>query len=231
MRLLVLGSTGVVGGEVIREAAADSRIDRILAISRRPLKDVTPKIQTILHQDFDLLEPIVPALSHVDAAVCALGMAWPQARSEAQYRKVTFDYVVSAARALSRASEGARFCFVSGHGAAIDSRQTWARIKAETEHAVQEIFGERAIVFRPGYIYPAHGRESRYWGDSVMRPFIPFRRSLARWITDSVTVARALLYGALGGAVRSPADNHDITAAAAAYLPEREQTASPSARS
>src|SRR5206468_758310 len=150
--------------------------------------------------------------------VCALGMAWPQAKSEAQYRQVTFDSVLGAARALARASPAARFCFVSGHGAALNSRQTWARIKAETEQAVGELFGDRALVFRPGYIYPVHGRENRYWGDSVMRPFVPFRRALARWITDSVTVSRALLYAALGGAVRSPADNFDIAAAAEAYV-------------
>jgi uncharacterized protein YbjT (DUF2867 family) len=218
MRLLVLGSTGVVGGEVIDEALLDPRISQVIAISRRPLKQSSPKLQTILHHDFTRCDALGPALAHVDAAVCALGMAWPQAKSEAQYRQVTFDSVLGAARALARATPAARFCFVSGHGAALDSRQTWARIKAETEQAVGELFRDRAFVFRPGYIYPVHGRENRYWGDSVMRPFVPFRRALARWITDSVTVSRALLYAALGGAVRSPADNFDIAAAAAEYV-------------
>jgi hypothetical protein len=148
-------------------------------------------------------------------------MAWPQAKSEAQYRAVTNEYVMALARTLNAANPDVRFCFVSGHGASATSRQTWARIKAETEDALRDTFGARLVVFRPGYIYPVHGRETGYWGDTVMRPFMPFRGLLARYITDSVTMARALLYAALGAAVASPAGNSQIEAASAAYAASR----------
>jgi hypothetical protein len=81
-------------------------------------------------------------------------------------------------------------------------------------------------VFRPGYIYPVHGRENRYWGDTVIHPFMPFRRLLRRYITDSEMVARALLYAALGGTVASPAGNSQIEAASAAYAASRMQALS-----
>jgi nucleoside-diphosphate-sugar epimerase len=221
MRLLVLGPTGVVGAEVVREALQDARFARVMAISRRPLAITHSRLETLLHADFRDFTDLRSRFSAVNAAVCALGMAWPQAKSEAQYRAVTNEYVMALARTLNAANPDVRFCFVSGHGASATSRQTWARIKAETEDALRDTFGARLVVFRPGYIYPVHGRETGYWGDTVMRPFMPFRGLLARYITDSVTVARALLYAALGAAVASPAGNSQIEAASAAYAASR----------
>jgi nucleoside-diphosphate-sugar epimerase len=226
MRLLVLGPTGVVGAEVVRAALEDARFSRVMAISRRPLPMTHPRLETLLHADFRDFTDLRSRLSEVNVAICALGMAWPQAESEAQYRAVTNEYVMALARTLNAANPAVRFCFVSGHGASASSSQTWARIKAETEDALREAFGSRVVVFRPGYIYPVHGRENRYWGDTVMRPFMPFRRMLRRYITDSVTVARALLHAALGATVRSPAGNSEIDAASAAYLASRAQEVS-----
>jgi nucleoside-diphosphate-sugar epimerase len=217
MRLLVLGPTGVVGAEVVREALQDERFGRVMAISRRSLDSSHPRLEALLHADFRDFTDLRSRFSDVHTAICALGMAWPQAESEAQYRAVTYEYVMALAQTLHGANRNARFCFVSGHGASATSGQTWARIKAETEDALRETFGSRLVVFRPGYIYPVHGRATGYWGDKVMRPFMPFRRVLGRYITDSVTVARALLYAAIGGEVVSPAGNYEIAAAAAAY--------------
>jgi uncharacterized protein YbjT (DUF2867 family) len=226
MRLLVLGPTGVVGAEVVREALLDARFGRVMALSRRALVTTHPRLETLLHADFRDFTDLRSRFSGVNVAICALGMAWPQAESEAQYRAVTNEYVMALARTLKGANPDVRFCFVSGHGASATSRQTWARIKAQTEEELRDTFGARLVIFRPGYIYPVHGRESRYWGDSVMRPLMPFRRLLRRYITDSVTVARALLYAALGAAVTSPAGNPQIEAASAAYAASRTQEVS-----
>jgi uncharacterized protein YbjT (DUF2867 family) len=217
MTLLVFGATGVVGRAVVEVAIRDSRFEPIIAVSRRPLIRSHPRLHLLVHQDFRNLDLLAGALSGVDACVYALGMAWPRAASEAQYREVTRDYAVAAARVLHAANARARFCFVSGHGAGRGSRQTWARIKAEAEDDVVRIAGAGARILRPGYIYPVEGRESPYWGDAVMRPFMPFRRVLGKYITDSTTVARALLHAALGGDVPSPAANADIGRAAEAY--------------
>ena len=221
MRVLVVGATGVVGAEVVREALPDPRVSRVVAITRRTLPLSNVRLDTVLHDDFSDFSDVCARLADVDAAICALGMAWPQAQSQAQYRIVTYEYVMALARTLVQARPDARFCFVSGHGASLTSRQTWARIKAETEEGLRETFGARLTVFRPGYIYPVHGRETPYWGDAAMRPFMPFRRALAKYITDSMIVARALLFAALGGTVPSPAGNCEIKAAADAYLESR----------
>jgi len=111
-----------------------------------------------------------------------------------------------------------RFCFISGHGAALHSSQAWARIKAETERDLEATFGAGLNVFRPGYIYPTVGREQPCWADAVMKPFMLIRGAMSRWITDSDEVARAVLHAGTGGTVASPATNRDIIAAAAYQL-------------
>ena len=230
MRALVLGPTGVVGDAIIREALPDTRLASVLAVSRRPLKHTHPKLETALLADFSDFRRLSTAISQVDFVLCALGLSWYQASGEAQYRTITHDYVMACAGVAAIANPSIHFCFVSGHGAAANGSQAWARIKAETEHDLNAVFGSRLTVFRPGYIYPVNGRETPYWGDTVMRPLMPFRSTLARWITDSTTVARAVLHCGTGGVVRSPAGNREIAAAAAAYLKAR-ATANAASRS
>ena len=221
MRTLVLGATGVVGDAIVREGLEDVRIRSILAVSRRPLKHTHARLESALLQDFSDFERLRPALGTVDFVLCALGISWYQTTGEAQYRQITHDYVMACARVAAVANPAMHFCFVSGHGATATGSRAWARIKAETEHDLQAVFGSRLTVLRPGYILPFFGRETPYWGDTVMKPLMPFRGALARWITDSREVGRAVLYCGTGGKLPSPANNHDIAVAAEAYVKAR----------
>jgi uncharacterized protein YbjT (DUF2867 family) len=217
MIALLLGPTGVVGDAILRTALADPRISRIIAVARRPPRHQDSRLTLAIHSDFTNFAPLEPALASVDVVLCALGISWYQAGGETRYRQITHDYVMACARTASASNPAVRFCFVSGHGASLTSSQAWARIKAETEQELEAMFGTRLHVFRPGYIHPAFGRETPYWGDTIMRPFMPFRGVMSRWITDSREVSRAILYAATGGSVPSPADNRAIIGAAAAY--------------
>lgn len=222
MTTVVLGPTGVVGDALVRGALKDTRFASVVAVSRRPLKhDQQPRLTVVRHSDFTDFAPLECTLAKTDVVLCALGLSWYQASGEAQYRQVTHDYVIACARVASLANPSVRFCFVSGHGAAVNGSRAWARIKGETEHDLEATFGSRLTVFRPAYIYPTAGRDTPYWGDTVMRPFMPLRHLMSRWITDCDEVACAVLHAATGGRVPSPATNRDIIAAAAAYTRSR----------
>ena len=221
MKALVLGPTGVVGDAIVREALSDRRIVSIVAVSRRPPAHTHPKLETLILNDFSTFQALSRDLATVDFVLCALGISWYQTTGAAQYRQITHDYVMACARVAAIANPSMHFCFVSGHGASANSSQAWARIKAETEYDLGAVFGSRLTVFRPGYVYPTHGRQAPYWGDTLMTPLMPFRSTFAKWITDSVEVARAVLYCGTGGPVTSPADNKIIAAAAAEYVKAR----------
>jgi len=221
MQVLVLGSTGLVGDAIVREGLEDARIGSLVAVARRPLQHRHPRLAVVIHENFNDFTPLETRLAATDVVLCALGISWYQAAGEQQYRQITHDYVMACARVAAVANPALRFCFVSGHGASATGSQAWARIKAATETDLEATFGARLTVFRPGYIAPVDAREKAYWGDTVMRPLLPFRSLLSRWITDSREVARAVLYAATGGALPSPADNRAIVAAAAAYASMR----------
>lgn len=55
MKVLITGSTGLVGSALVRQALADDRITHVYALTRKPLPDEitkNPKATVILHEDF-----------------------------------------------------------------------------------------------------------------------------------------------------------------------------------
>jgi uncharacterized protein YbjT (DUF2867 family) len=134
LRVLVLGSTGVVGDAIVSEALQDRRVSGIDAVTRRPLKHRGDKLQTVFFEDFSNFDPISARLANIDVVLCALGLSWYQAKDEADYRRVTHDYVLACARTASVANPAVRFCFVSGSGASTTSSQAWraSRLKPRT---------------------------------------------------------------------------------------------------
>ena len=104
MNVLVLGSTGVVGDAIVRESLRDERISLVFAVSRRPLVHAHARLRTLLLANFLDFAPIGAQLVEIDAVLCALGLSWYQAPSEAEYRKITHDYVMACARAAAVAN-------------------------------------------------------------------------------------------------------------------------------
>jgi hypothetical protein len=146
---LVLGPTGMVGDAIVREALQDTRIASLAAVARRPLRHTHPRLRQIIREDFANFRPLEPVLASTDVVICALGLSWYQARNESHYRLITHDYVMACARVAAVANPAIHFCFVSGQGAAANGSQAWARIKGQTEHDLEAVFGSRLIVFRP----------------------------------------------------------------------------------
>src|SRR5215212_6844199 len=95
MKLLLVGSTGVVGRHILGVALADARVDAVISPTRRSLPD-HPKLfaPTV---DFDRL-PEDADWWRVDAVICALGTTMRVAGSKEQFRRVAHDYPLTVAR-------------------------------------------------------------------------------------------------------------------------------------
>ena len=149
MKILLFGATGSAGGAVLEACLNASIVDEVRAITRRPLMDTSPKLRTYLHNDFLNFATAEEAFRSVDACLFCLGVSSTQV-SRDEYRTISYSYPLSAANMLKAKSPGAAFHYISGRGTDADSRMSWARVKAQTEHDLMELVN--ADCWRPALI-------------------------------------------------------------------------------
>jgi uncharacterized protein YbjT (DUF2867 family) len=147
--VLILGATGLVGTECVRQFAASPRFDRIVALVRRPLAETLARVESQVI-DFERLDDAAQhfRVSHI---VCALGTTIKQAGSQERFRRADHDYPLAAARVGLR--EGARhFLLVSALGANRKSRVFYSRVKGEVEDAIRALPYRSVTIVRPSLL-------------------------------------------------------------------------------
>jgi uncharacterized protein YbjT (DUF2867 family) len=189
--LLLAGSTGLVGREIARLAAADPQWQPLHLLARRAVP--VPAGAQLLQVDFTAL----PALPACRSACCALGTTMAVAGSKEAFRAVDFDAVLAFARAAQRAGVR-RFAAVSALGASSGSTNFYNRTKGEAEEALAALGFETLIIARPSLLAGdrASLAQAQRTGERLaltvagaLAGLIP----LAWRPVDAATVARALL--------------------------------------
>ncbi len=222
LRAIVQGSTGAVGSQVVRECLADSRFDRVFAVTRRALGFSDPRLESLHLTDFLDVSSIEPLMADVDVCFSALGVSQTQVADPERYRVITYDYVLTLARALAARNPRAKMVFVSGGGAdpTGKSRVLFARVKGEAERDLGLLFGDRVTVLRPAFIRPVRPRESApTWIERVAMPVASLLAPIAPGLTSTtVEIARAMMLAALegGGGLM---ENRAIRESAARFVP------------
>lgn len=147
-QLLLVGATGLVGGQVLQQALADPSVLRVVAPTRRSLVP-HPKLLNPL-VDFERL-PEDADWWAVDSVICTLGTTIRVAGSEAAFYKVDHDHPLEVAYLARRHGAGA-FAFNSALGADAGSRVFYSRTKGETERDLQAVGYPSLTFVRPGLI-------------------------------------------------------------------------------
>jgi len=212
MKVILFGSTGMVGQGVLRECLADPGVTHVTTVVRSATGQQHPKLREVVHKDFTDFTGL-----QLDADACfwALGVT-SAGRNEADYTRVTHDYTVAAAKVLVRPTM--TFVFVSGRGA--DGSAMWARVKKKTEDALFAMPFKAVYVFRPGLIEPLDGIRSRTRIYNILYPMLYPLMLLTKVvspgsITDTRRVGRAMLRVARNGFPKQILENPDINTAAA----------------
>jgi uncharacterized protein YbjT (DUF2867 family) len=220
MKVILFGATGMVGQGVLRECLLDPEVEQVLSIGRGTTGQQNPKLAERILPDFTDFSPIANDLTGFDACFFCLGVS-SAGMSEADYRHVTYDFTLAAARALAPRNPGMTFIYVSGTGtdSSARGRSMWARVKGETENALLALPFKAAYMFRPGVIQPMHGIKSKtriYRAAYVVTaPLFPILKALfPRYMTTTEKVGRAMLAIAKRGAPLRLLENRDINAAA-----------------
>ncbi|RTE84798.1 hypothetical protein BHE90_000556 [Fusarium euwallaceae] len=106
MKVVITGSTGLVGGAVIRECIANEAITHAFVLSRLELPDdvsKNAKITVIIHEDFSTYpHDLLQQLSGCEACIWAIGGRATQFSDIDTYRKVQVDYTLAAANAFAK---------------------------------------------------------------------------------------------------------------------------------
>ena len=198
MKLLLVGASGLVGQELLRQALEHPGVSRVIAPTRRALAPAARLDNPVI--DFERLPEAAPWWG-VDAVICTLGTTMTQAGSEAAFRRVDHDYPLAVAR-LARSAGAGAFVLNSALGAAADSRVFYNRVKGEVENAITALAYPSLTLVRPSLLDGGPRRDRRP-GERialvfarVLRPVIPARYRAVG--TDAV--ARTLLAAALAQA-------------------------------
>lgn len=220
MKVILFGSTGMVGQGVLRECLLDPDVTSIVTVVREATGTGEAKVREVVHRDFLDFSKVASELTG-DVVFWCLGVT-SAGMSEPDYTRVTHDFTLAAAKAILAGGEpGAKkptFVFVSGTGA--DGNAMWARVKRKTEEDLRALPFADLYVFRPGMIQPLHGIKSRTRLYNVLYPVIApliWLTKIVRpaLVTTTERVGRAMLRIAKQGYVKKLLENPDINAAAA----------------
>ena len=215
MRVLLFGATGMVGQGVLRECLLDPDVTHVLAVGRSATGQRHETLREIVVPDVANLSSIEPELSGFDACFFCLGVS-SVGMNEADYRRVTYDLTIAAARVLYGVNPALRFSYVSGQNTNTQGRAMWARVKGETEDALLAM-SPQTYMFRPGFIHPQHGVRSKtrlystvYSATGALFPVL--RRLFPSAVTTTERLGRAMVTVAVQGASKRILETRDINA-------------------
>lgn len=220
MKILLFGATGMIGQGVLRECLRDSDVRLVQTVGRTATGVQNPKLKEIVQPDLFQYAAIEPQLSGFDACFFCLGVA-STGMNEADYYRLTYQLTLAAAETLAHLTPQMTFIYVSGSGTDSSERghMMWARVKGKTENALLHLPFKAAYMFRPGFIQPLHGIQSRTplyrFFYTLTRPVLPLlRRMFPNQILTTEQLGQAMLVAAKRGAPVPLLEARDIRALA-----------------
>lgn len=221
MNAIIFGASGMIGRGVLLECLDHPEVQKVLSIGRSMIDIDHPKLEQLVHHDFTDFSGVKERLQEYDACFFCLGIS-AAGLSEAEYRRVTLDFAVAAAKTLYEVNPAMTFIYVSGQGT--DSSETsslmWARVKGKTENTILSMGFRNAMAFRPGVIAPLRGIRSRtalYQGlYDYFGWMIPLLKRIApNSITDTTKIGLAMINAHLRGTNKRVLGPRDINQLAA----------------
>jgi uncharacterized protein YbjT (DUF2867 family) len=144
---IVIGATGLVGAELVRQLLDSPDYERVITLVRRALPLEHPKLQ---QEIFDFDHPDVAKVKG-DDLYCAMGTTLARAGSkEAQYKiDCTYPYEVGK---IARSNGAQRYLLVSSIGANAQSGNFYLRTKGDLEEKIAGLGFDAFVSARPSFL-------------------------------------------------------------------------------
>lgn len=216
MRAVVFGATGMVGQGVLRECLLANDVEHVRTIGRSATGQTHAKLSEVVHRDLTNFTAIEDQLRGFDACFFALGVT-SAGMTEEQYTRVTHDIAVAAGETLARLNPSMTFVFISGAGtdSSEQGRVMWARVKGRAENALRAMPFKAVYCFRPGFIQPLHGIQSRTKAYRVLYPLLApliwlFKLVAPKYVLTTESLGRAMLNAVRHGAPKTILEAPDV---------------------
>ena len=147
-RSLVVGSTGLVGEEVVNELA--SKGISVKALSRIDLNSPNPLVENI-KVNFDCLHEYKEHFKEVSDVYICLGTTISRAGSEEAFEKVDIDYCLETAKQALNAGVK-NLSLITSVGADSSSSNFYIRTKGIIENKISELDFQSISIHRPGLL-------------------------------------------------------------------------------
>lgn len=178
MKVVITGTTGMVGEGVLLECIENMEVSAILSISRKPSGIQHPKLKELVVPDFTKLDDFRDDIHGYDACFYCAGIS-SVGMNEERYTQITYDTTIAFAQALLKENTQIVFCFISGsHTDSTEKgRVMWARVKGRTENDLAKMGFRKQYNLRPGGMSAFPGQKKAKWLYKVIvqiiKPFAP----------------------------------------------------------
>ena len=213
MKIIITGSTGMVGEGVLFECLENKNVKEVLIINRKHYNLSHPKLKELLVPDFMQLDNYTEKIKGYDACFYCAGIS-SIGMNEAKYTQITFDTTMHFATVLSTLNKNMVFNFVSG--SLTDSTETgklmWARVKGKTENELIKLPFRGVYNFRPAFMKPFKQQKNV---KAIFKPVIAIISFLFPKILTLKQVGQAMINVTLNGYKKKILEVDDIKELAA----------------
>jgi len=214
MRIILTGVTGMVGEGVLLECLENDSVEKVLTVSRKPVKHEHPKLEQLVVADFRETKDVEAKLTGYDACFFCAGVS-SVGMSEADYTAITYDTTIAFATTLARLNPSMVFTYVTGlHTDSTEQgKRMWARVKGRTENALMRLPFKGVYNFRPGLMTPKKGQKHLKTGYRIALVFAPILKLFFKSLSLQ-QVGRAMIHCVQSGAPKQVLEIADIAALA-----------------
>jgi len=169
MEAIVVGSTGLIGSELLKLLVKDQSFTKITALVRKKTASIGTKVIEV-EVDFGSLP--ADLFEKQDVVFCCLGTTIKKAGSKEAFRKVDYEYPLLTAK-IAKEKGVEQFAIVTAMGANPQSKIFYNNVKGDIENALKNINFESLGIFRPSMLLGDRGevRTGERIGQAVMKLF------------------------------------------------------------
>ena len=213
LKVVIFGATGLVGSGVMDACLDDPRVEKVTAILRKNTGRKSGKLREIIHNNYLDYSSIEGDLKDHNACFWCLGISRSQVKDPDEYTRISRDFTLSGAEALSRLNHDMIFHYISGAGTDLESRMEWARIKGETERKLGNYRFRAIYNHRPAMIYSTNEYRHSLRAYRMFALLVPItRRLIPSQHISSLEVRKAMINVTFKGSEKTILENRDLLA-------------------